>query len=111
MLFAPLLLTVATLRAIRWIILELFAMICRASLALAVRPAANNLIRVITGRLEGLSAIWAAGKDHNHPSHGRARILLALHSWRRLIFSWCYIPPRVRIMAWRIFFSLMKVGT
>lgn len=49
MLFAPLLLAVATLVTIRWVIPELLPMIRCPSLALAVRSAANSLIGVIAG--------------------------------------------------------------
>jgi hypothetical protein len=52
MLFAPLLLAIATLVPIQRVILELSPMIRRAPLALAVRPAANSLIWVIAGTLE-----------------------------------------------------------
>ena len=69
MLLAPLLLTVATLRAIQRIILELPAMKSGAPMALAIRLAANSLIRVITGRFERLSTIRATGKRHVHQSN------------------------------------------
>src|SRR6266567_8417154 len=72
MLLAPLLLTVATLRAIQRIILELPAMKSGAPMALAIRLAANSLIRVITGRFERLSTIRATGKRHVHQSNGFA---------------------------------------
>ena len=91
MLFAPLLLAIATLLTIRRIILELLPMIRCPSLALAVRSAANNLIRVITGARERFFAVRATGEEHSHPLHDPTRILLPCF-WQPLIYR-LVLPP------------------
>jgi len=64
MLLTPVLLTLATLHAIRRIILDLLPMICSASLALAAGSTANKLMRVIAGRREGVVTVGAPGSRH-----------------------------------------------
>jgi hypothetical protein len=84
MLFAPLLLAIATLVTIRRIILELLPMIRCPSLALAARPAANNLIRAITGTRERFLTVQATGEEHTfHCTTPREFPGRAF--WRRLI--------------------------
>ena len=60
----PLSFALATLNPVRWILREFAPVIGRASLALALFRGADDLIRTITGRLEGLLAKRALSKEH-----------------------------------------------